>query len=149
MSFFWFVDSLRDHLSDLMGPVCIRGHYELTPLTETLINIYFHRRCRRLCLPTRISNYIHYKVWDEITYRFTTVNGAAVEVWKWINNFIPHLTGHVLSYPGQEYFVSDLQWKTAFGECLIRRYRPYLSTILRHPNLIYRFGIDIKIDRYL
>ena len=37
-----------------------------------------------------ISNYIHYKVWDEITYPFPNFNGAVVEGWKWISNFIPH-----------------------------------------------------------
>ena len=26
-----------------------------------------------------INDYIHYKVWNEITYRFPHVNGAAVE----------------------------------------------------------------------
>ena len=29
------------------------------------------------------------KVWDEITYAFPNFNGAAVEVWEWINNLIP------------------------------------------------------------
>ena len=27
-----------------------------------------------------ISNYIHYKVWDEITYSFLNFNGATVKV---------------------------------------------------------------------
>ena len=31
-------------------------------------------------IPTWISNYIHYKVWDEITYPFLNFNGATVEV---------------------------------------------------------------------
>ena len=31
-------------------------------------------------IPARISNYIHYKVWDEITYPFLNFNGANVEV---------------------------------------------------------------------
>ena len=30
--------------------------------------------------PSWISNYIHYKVWDEITYPFLNFNGATVEV---------------------------------------------------------------------
>ena len=29
---------------------------------------------------SRIVNYIHYKVWDEITYPFLNFNGATVEV---------------------------------------------------------------------
>ena len=31
-------------------------------------------------IPARISNYIHYKVWDEITYPFLNFNGATIEV---------------------------------------------------------------------
>ena len=31
-------------------------------------------------IPEWISNYIHYKVWDEIIYPFLNFNGATVEV---------------------------------------------------------------------
>ena len=31
-------------------------------------------------IPAWISNYIHCKVWDEITYPFLNFNGATVEV---------------------------------------------------------------------
>ena len=31
-------------------------------------------------IPAWISNHIHYKVWDEITYPFLNFNGATVEV---------------------------------------------------------------------
>ena len=31
-------------------------------------------------IPAWISNYIHYKLWDEITYPFLNFNGATVEV---------------------------------------------------------------------
>ena len=31
-------------------------------------------------IPAWISNYIHYNVWDEITYQFLNFNGATVEV---------------------------------------------------------------------
>ena len=30
-----------------------------------------------------MSNYIHYKVWDEISYPFLNFNGATVEVYEW------------------------------------------------------------------
>ena len=50
-------------------------------------------------IPAWISNYIHYKMWDEITNPFTHFNGATVEVWEWISNFIPHYTGRVITYP--------------------------------------------------
>ena len=31
-------------------------------------------------IPAFISNYIHYNVWDEITYVFLNFNGATIEV---------------------------------------------------------------------
>ena len=43
-------------------------------------------------IPAWISNYTHYEVLYEITC-------ATVEVWEWISNFIPHFTGHVITYP--------------------------------------------------
>ena len=42
---------------------------------------------------------LHYKVWYEIAYPFPNSNGATVEVWKWISNFITHFTGHAITYP--------------------------------------------------
>ena len=47
-------------------------------------------------IPAWISNYIHYKVWDEITDPFLNINSATVEVKEWISNFIPHFSGHVI-----------------------------------------------------
>ena len=44
------------------------------------------------------SNYIHYKLWDGITYPFPNFNGATVEVWEWISDFTQHFTGHVITY---------------------------------------------------
>ena len=35
-----------------------------------------------------ITNYIHCKVWAEITYQFPNFNGCTAEVWKWISNFV-------------------------------------------------------------
>ena len=44
-----------------------------------------------------ISNYFHYKVWDEITYPFLNFNSYTVEVWEWISNIMGplHLRGIV------------------------------------------------------
>ena len=41
-----------------------------------------HRKpCYNLALiPAWMRNYIHYNVWDEITYPFPNFNGATVEV---------------------------------------------------------------------
>ena len=42
-------------------------------------------------IPAWISNYIHYKLRDEIPYPFPNFNGATVEVWEWMSNFTLHL----------------------------------------------------------
>ena len=39
------------------------------------------------------------KVLDEITYPFPNVNGTTVEVWEWMNNFIPYFIVDVITYP--------------------------------------------------
>ena len=46
-----------------------------------------------------ISNDIHYKVWDEVTYPFPNSNGFTVEVWEWISHFIAHSILNVITYP--------------------------------------------------
>ena len=38
-------------------------------------------------------------MWDEITYPFLNFNGATVEVYEWISNFLPYFTGHAITYP--------------------------------------------------
>ena len=50
-------------------------------------------------IPAWISNSIHYKMWNEITFPFPNFNGATIEVWEWVSNFIPHFTGHVIDHP--------------------------------------------------
>ena len=39
-----------------------------------------------------------YKVWDEIMFPLPNFNCAAIEVWGWISNFIPCVTGYVITY---------------------------------------------------
>ena len=43
-----------------------------------------------------MNNYIHYKVWGEITYPFPNFSDATIEGWEWLSNFISHLNGHVI-----------------------------------------------------
>ena len=50
-------------------------------------------------VPTWISNYIHYIVWDEITYPFPDFNGVTIEGWEWISKFTQRFPGHVITYP--------------------------------------------------
>ena len=50
-------------------------------------------------IPVWIGNCIQYKVREEITYIFLNFIGTVAEVWQWKVNFIPHLTGYVITYP--------------------------------------------------
>ena len=74
-------------------------------------------------IPAWMGDYIHYEVWDEITYLFRIFNNATVKVWEWIrtghviinpfpnfndasvevsewiSNIIPPITGHVITNP--------------------------------------------------
>ena len=38
-------------------------------------------------------------VWDEIIYPFPNFNSATLEVWEWVEQFIPQFTEHVIIYP--------------------------------------------------
>ena len=39
------------------------------------------------------------KLCDEIMYPFPNFNGAAVEVWEWMRNFIQRFMMAVITYP--------------------------------------------------
>ena len=52
-----------------------------------------------IIIPAWISNHIHYKVWDEITYPFLNFHHGTIEVWEWVSSFISHFAGHVITYP--------------------------------------------------
>ena len=59
----------------------------------------FHKHGLTL-IPAWISNYMHYKMWDEILLILSlNFNGFTVEVCEWISNFFPHDTMHVITYP--------------------------------------------------
>ena len=73
---------------------------EVTLLADTGIitrsSIYLHELA---LIQVWISNHTHNKVWDEITYPFSNLNGAASGVWEWMSNFIPHFIMDVFTYP--------------------------------------------------
>ena len=50
-------------------------------------------------IPGLICNHIIRKVWEEITYSFSNINGLTFEIWEWINNSIPHFMIGVITYP--------------------------------------------------
>ena len=75
-----------------------------------------------------ISNYIHYKVWDEITYPFPNFNGATIEVWEWIHNFMLHFTEYVITYP-----CWDQSWT------MLVKWAP--GNILERGNFIHKYWL--------
>ena len=54
------------------------------------------------------------KVWDEITYPFPKFNGATVEVWEWMNNFILYFIMDVITYPCWDKSYTMSEKKTCF-----------------------------------
>ena len=64
----------------------IMGHISWGPLYQQGL----------ILIPTWINNHIHYAVWDEIIYPFQRY---IVKVWEWINTFILHFTGYVITNP--------------------------------------------------
>ena len=71
---------------------CSRGWYIVRPLGP------FYKHGLTL-IPAWISNHMHRRGWDGLTYLFLTFNGCTTEVWEWINNFIPHIIIDVITYP--------------------------------------------------
>ena len=39
-------------------------------------------------IPALMRNYVSYKMWDKITKLFLNFNGATIEDWEWMSNFI-------------------------------------------------------------
>ena len=56
-----------------------------------------------------VSNYIHHKVWDEITYPCANFNGATVDIREWICNVhvTLYLVYHYLSVPRLSHWCRD------------------------------------------
>ena len=69
-----------------------------------------------------VNNYIHYNVWDEITHPFRDLNGATIDIWKWINSFIPYFPGHVITYiPCYSHAFRGAAWRRELSSHKARR----------------------------
>ena len=52
-------------------------------------------------IPAWLSKYIHYEVWDEMSYSFPIFHGCTVYVGKWLSKFTHTLKGKWLfTYTG-------------------------------------------------
>ena len=80
-------------------------------------------------IPAWISNHMSSKVWDKINYPFLNFNGCTVEVWEWVNNFIPHLIMDVIIYPCQD-LSSSMLLKGAPGSY------SYFTSAYQHRNIL-------------
>ena len=107
-------------------------------------------------LLTWISNYIFYKMWDEVIYPFPNFIGCTVEVWEWLSNFISHLSGQVITYPCRDWTSSLLVSKGGPGSvilCLHRNWRVRslveITHIANHKILRYWWHGHVKTGHVL
>ena len=97
-----FANRLNIHIIQLLLQLSsgvfslLQFHHTNSTLMMTRNPIYQHGLT---LISAWMSNYNHYKVWDEITYPFPNFNNATIEIREWTSNAIPHLTGHVITYP--------------------------------------------------
>ena len=70
-----------------ISPLETLRSYEKTvlPDTETALGAPNYQQWLTI-IRAWIRNYIHHKMWGEITYPFTNVNSTAVGVWRWISS---------------------------------------------------------------
>ena len=90
---------LLDHASGTSYWILIY-HYPspiniMKDITSTWETFYSHGLT---LIPAWKSNHTPSNVWGEISYPFPNFNGATVEVWDWMSNFIPQLTAHIIAY---------------------------------------------------
>ena len=93
-----------DYLSMLglkLNHVRKRGHRSPEAPFTTRINLFI--------ILAWMRNYLHWKVWDEFTSTFPSFNGSTVELWEWINDFVPHFIGHMPTYPIRHWTQSMFQ----------------------------------------
>ena len=66
------------------------------------------------------------EVWDDIIYQLPNFNGATVEVFEWISNFIRHFVMDLITYPYGDF------WKGTPG-CELDQHRNRSSWETNHP----------------
>ena len=74
------------------GSPCAHGLH-VSPVRATIYNTVL------TLITVWTSNYIHYKIWDEITDPFLNFNGATVKILERISNSFSNFTGQVITYP--------------------------------------------------
>ena len=101
------------------------GNCNISEHTEACSPFYKHGLT---LTPAWICDYLHYNVWDEVTYHFQT---STVEL---INNFTPHFIGHVLIYPYWD------QHQTMLVNKMGLMWRIYLKELRRNCSIYWLFN---------
>ena len=87
-----------------------------------------------------ISNYVHYKLWDDITYPFRYFNSATVEVYEMISNFIYALLNiWLLIHAGINVFLvvctaemcKDNQYNGCYQRCSSNNNSKFIARFMR------------------
>ena len=84
------VSCMINFTNDLIQYLSFRYHLYLVPYYTDLLELILLNGL--ISIAAWINNYIYHKMSDETAYLYPNFNGAAVEVWEWISNFIPHFT---------------------------------------------------------
>ena len=126
---------------------------------------FTHRACADLqgafnyhgltSVPAGISNFIHYKVWDQITYPFADFSGRTIESWEWISNFISHFTGHMNTYAqglcfvvlccGLQMVILPISFRTIF--LALRQYYLRANGVVLWPLLVTWINCNPSMDK--
>ena len=96
----------NDHLCDTKSnPFCAISKHLLVKWDWNFINLIWNANSLNsrspfylhglTLIPSWKSNYIHYKVWDEIICLLPNFNGFTVDVSERTSYFIPHFIGHM------------------------------------------------------
>ena len=101
----------------------------------------------------KISNHVHYKMWDETIYPFPNFNGCTVDVWKWINNS-RCIRGN--SYVSKQWSMyswlikSDWQWQMIGVHAYLCRLQPISDVIFaKVSTLCYPVNLETLSVGYL
>ena len=89
----------RTHLNCILHPkiACVYEKNVIVIVMCSIVSLQWDTRCYApggpfywhglTWIPAWTSNYINYKMWDEITYPFPNFNCRTVDVWDWIISY--------------------------------------------------------------
>ena len=91
-----------------------------------------------------MNDYIYHNMRDETDYQFPNFNGAAVEVWEWINNFIHILQGMWLLIHAGIYLLQFIYLVSVF----LKKKEWYMRSVVSEAQ-VSKAGTSNYIPQYL